>query len=111
MGLVWLLTNTRTVEGVREVARRGGFDRIHDVAGDAFDAARSTIRSGAQIRWAVAPQQPGMRCEKVPAMFSITQLASVVSTQKQRRTTSVPCPPRLANQSSNAKLAFKNQRQ
>ena len=47
MGLVWLFTNTRTAEGMREVARRGGFDRIPDVAGDAFDAARSTIRSGA----------------------------------------------------------------
>ena len=44
MGVLWLFTNARTAERVGEAARRG-FDRIPDVAGDAFDAARSTVRS------------------------------------------------------------------
>ena len=42
MGVLWLFTNTRTGERVGEVARRS-----FDVAGNSFDAARSTVQSGA----------------------------------------------------------------
>ena len=48
MGVLWLFTNGRTAERAGEFARRGGFDRIPEAAGDAFGAARSTVRSGAE---------------------------------------------------------------
>jgi hypothetical protein len=47
MGILWLFTGNRPVERAGEIIRRSGFDRIPDVAGDAFEAARSTFRSGA----------------------------------------------------------------
>ncbi len=48
MGVLWLFTNGRTAERAGDLARRGGFDRIPEAAGDAFAAARSTVRSGAE---------------------------------------------------------------
>lgn len=48
MGVLWLFTGGRTAEGAAELARRSGFDRIPDAAGDALQAARSTLRSGAE---------------------------------------------------------------
>jgi hypothetical protein len=48
MGVVWLFTGGRTAERVGDVVRGAGFDRIPDTAGNALDAARSTVRSGAQ---------------------------------------------------------------
>jgi hypothetical protein len=47
MGILWLFTGNRPVERAGEIFRRSGLDRIPDAAGDAFDAARSTLRSGA----------------------------------------------------------------
>jgi hypothetical protein len=47
MGILWLFTGNRPVERAGEIFRRTGFDRIPDAAGDAFEAARSTLRSGA----------------------------------------------------------------
>jgi hypothetical protein len=46
MGILWLFTGNRPVERAGEIVRTG-FDRIPDAAGDAFEAARSTLRSGA----------------------------------------------------------------
>ena len=46
MGVVWLLTGGRTAERVGDLVRGAGFDRIPDAAGNALDAARSTLRSG-----------------------------------------------------------------
>jgi hypothetical protein len=47
MGILWLFTGNRPVERAGEIIRRTGFDRIPDVAGNAFESARSTLRSGA----------------------------------------------------------------
>ena len=47
MGILWLFTGNRPVERAGEIVRRAGFDRIPDVAGNAFQAARSTLRSSA----------------------------------------------------------------
>ena len=48
MGVLWLFTGSRPVERAEEIVRRtGGFNRIPDAAGDAFEAARSTFRMGA----------------------------------------------------------------
>jgi hypothetical protein len=45
MGVVWLFTGGRTAERVGDLVRGAGFDRIPDAAGNALDAARSTLRS------------------------------------------------------------------
>jgi hypothetical protein len=48
MGVLWLFTGSRPVERAEEIVRRtAGFNRIPDAAGDAFEAARSTFRTGA----------------------------------------------------------------
>ena len=47
MGILWFFTGGRTVERAADFVRNTGFDRIPDAAGDAFDAARSSLRSGA----------------------------------------------------------------
>ena len=46
MGLLWLFAGGRPAERVGDFARSSGLDRIPDAAGNAFDAARSTLRSG-----------------------------------------------------------------
>ena len=52
MGVVWLFTGGRTAERVGDLVRGAGFDRIPDAAGNALDAARSTLR---QRQTAAAP--------------------------------------------------------
>jgi hypothetical protein len=47
MGILWLFTGNRPLERAGEIARQAVFDRIPDVAGNAFQAASSTFRSGA----------------------------------------------------------------
>jgi len=48
MGVLWLFAGSRPVERAEEIVRRtAGFNRIPDAAGDAFEAARSTFRTGA----------------------------------------------------------------
>ncbi len=47
MGVLWLFTGSRTLERVGDMVRSTGFDRIPDAAGNAFDVARSTLRSSA----------------------------------------------------------------
>jgi hypothetical protein len=48
MGILWLFTGSRPAERVADFARNTGLDRIPNAAGDAFDAARSTLRSGTE---------------------------------------------------------------
>jgi hypothetical protein len=48
MGVVWLFTGGRTAERLGDLVRGAGFDRIPDAAGNALDAARSTLRSGTE---------------------------------------------------------------
>ena len=48
MGVLWLFTGGRTVGGAQEFVRRSGFDRIPDVANDAFEAARTMVKSGTE---------------------------------------------------------------
>jgi hypothetical protein len=48
MGVVWLFAGGRTAERVGDLVRGAGFDRIPDAAGNALDAARSTLRSGSE---------------------------------------------------------------
>jgi hypothetical protein len=47
MGVVWLFTGGRGAARAGDLVR-SGFDRIPDAAGNALDAARSTLRSGTE---------------------------------------------------------------
>jgi hypothetical protein len=49
MGILWLFTGRKTVERAGEFVRRAGVDRIPDATGNALDAARSTLRDGAEL--------------------------------------------------------------
>ena len=46
MGVLWLFTGGRPAERAGDFVRSSGLDRLPDAAGNAFDAARSTLRSG-----------------------------------------------------------------
>jgi len=46
MGVLWLFAGSQPVERIGDFARSSGLNRIPGAAGDAFDAARSTLRSG-----------------------------------------------------------------
>jgi len=46
MGVLWLFAGSQPVERIGDFARSSGLDRIPGAAGDAFGAARSTLRSG-----------------------------------------------------------------
>jgi hypothetical protein len=46
MGVLWLFAGSQPIERVGDFARSSGLDRIPDAAGNAFEAARSTLRSG-----------------------------------------------------------------
>ena len=48
MGVVWLFAGSRPLERIEEFTRSSGLDSIPNAAGDAFDAARSTLRSGTE---------------------------------------------------------------
>jgi hypothetical protein len=47
MGVIWLFTGNRPVERAGNLVQRTGLDRVPDAAGNALDAARSVVRSGA----------------------------------------------------------------
>jgi len=47
MGVLWLFTGGRAVQRAGNLVERSGLDRIPDVAGEAFETARSNLRSGA----------------------------------------------------------------
>jgi hypothetical protein len=49
MGVLWLFTGNRPVQRAGEFVRNTGWDRIPDAAGNALDAARSTLKSGADV--------------------------------------------------------------
>jgi hypothetical protein len=47
MGVLWLFTGGRVVQRAGDLVERSGIDRIPDAAGEAFEKARSNLRSGA----------------------------------------------------------------
>src|ERR1700722_10683377 len=47
MGVLWLFTGGRPVERAGDFVRRNGFERIAAGPGNAFEAAGSTFRAGA----------------------------------------------------------------
>ena len=75
MGVLWLFTGGRTVERAGESIRRAGFDRIPDAANNAFEAARSTFRSGADaIGERVGSAKDALRDGSAGVLDSATRL-------------------------------------
>jgi hypothetical protein len=75
MGVLWLFTGGRTVERAGELVRRSGFDQIPDAADDAFEAARSTFRSGVDaIGERVGSARDALRDGGAGALDSATRL-------------------------------------
>jgi hypothetical protein len=73
MGVLWLFTGNRPVARGAELLR-AGLDRIPDAAGDAFDAARSTVRSGGEaIGEQVASIKDAVRDRAADSMESTTR--------------------------------------
>jgi hypothetical protein len=75
MGVFWLLTGSRPVERAEEIVRRTArFDRIPDAAGNAFEAARSAFRSGADsVGETVKSTADAVRDEGADALDSTTR--------------------------------------
>ncbi len=74
MGVFWLFTGSRPVERAADFVRRTGFDRIPDAAGNAFEAARSTFRSGAgSIGEHVTSAKDALRDDGADALDSATR--------------------------------------
>jgi hypothetical protein len=46
MGVLWLFTGSRPLDRAANLVRSAGMDRIPDAASNAFDAARSSLKSG-----------------------------------------------------------------
>lgn len=46
MGALWLFTGSRPLDRAANLVRSAGMDRIPDAASNAFDAARSSLKSG-----------------------------------------------------------------
>ena len=75
MGVLWLFTGGRTVGGAQEFVRRSGFDRIPDVANDAFEAARTMVKSGTEaIGERVVSATGALRDDGVGALDSGTRV-------------------------------------
>jgi hypothetical protein len=75
MGVLWLFTGGRTVGGAQEFVRRSGFDRIPDAANDAFEAARTMVKSGTDaIGERVVSATGALRDGSVGALDSATRV-------------------------------------
>jgi hypothetical protein len=75
MGILWLFTGSRPVERTSDFVRRTGFDRIPDAAGNAFEAARSTVRSGADsVGEHVTSAKDALRAGGADALDGATRL-------------------------------------
>ena len=91
MGVLWLLAGNRPVERVGEFARSSGLDRIPDAAGNAFDAARSTLRSGTDaVGERVASAKDVVKDGVVDALDSATRYGREYSDTASDYVTSIP---------------------
>jgi hypothetical protein len=91
MGVLWLFAGSRPVERVGQFARSSGIDRIPDAAGNAFDAARSTLRSGADaVGERVASAKDVVKDGVVDALDSATRSGREYADRASEYVTSIP---------------------
>jgi hypothetical protein len=75
MGVLWLFAGGRTGDRVGQFVERSGFDRIPDATNNAFEAARSTFRSGADaIGERVGSAKDALRDGSASVLDSATRL-------------------------------------
>jgi len=90
MGILWLFTGSRPVETAGDFVRNG-LDRIPHPAGNAFDAARSTVRSGTDaIGERVASVKGAAREGAVDALDNVTRYGRDYADRASEYVTSIP---------------------
>jgi len=91
MGVLWLFTGSRPVETAGDFVRNAGLDRIPHPAGNAFDAARSTVRSGTDaIGERVASVKGAAREGAVDALDNVTRYGRDYADRASEYVTSIP---------------------
>jgi hypothetical protein len=91
MGVLWLFTGGRTAESTGEFVRRNGFDRIPDAANDAFEAARSTVRSGTDaVGERVMSAREAVRDGSADALDSATRFGRAYAGAASEYVSSIP---------------------
>jgi len=91
MAVFWLFTGSRPVERAADFVRRTGFDRIPDAAGGAFEATRSTFRSGAgPIGEHVSSAKYALRVDGADALDSATRFGRDYSDAASDYARSIP---------------------
>jgi hypothetical protein len=91
MGVLWLFTGSRPVETTGDFVRNASLDRIPHAAGNAFDAARSTVRSGTDaIGERVASVKGAAREGAVDALDNVTRYGRDYADRASEHVTSIP---------------------
>jgi hypothetical protein len=91
MGVLWLFTGSRPVETTGDFVRNASLDRIPHAAGNAFDAARSTVRSGTDaIGERVASVKGAAREGAVDALDNVTRYGRDYADRASEYVTSIP---------------------
>jgi hypothetical protein len=91
MGVLWLFTGSRPVETAGDFVRNAGLDRIPGAAGNAFDAARSSVRSGTEaIGERVASVKGAAREGAVDALDNATRYGRDYADRASEYVTSIP---------------------
>jgi hypothetical protein len=91
MGVLWLFTGSRPAETAGDFVRNAGLDRIPGAAGNAFDAARSSVRSGTEaIGERVASVKGAAREGAVDALDNATRYGRDYADRASEYVTSIP---------------------
>jgi hypothetical protein len=91
MGVLWLFTGGRALERTGDLVRRSGLDRIPDGASDAYETARSTVRSGADaIGERVMSAKDVLRDGSVGALDNATRIGREYADSAFEYVSSVP---------------------
>ena len=91
MGVLWLFAGSQPVERIGDFARSSGLDRIPGAAGDAFGAARSTLRSGTDaVGERVASAKDIVKGGVVDAFDSATRYGREYADTASEYVTSIP---------------------
>jgi ElaB/YqjD/DUF883 family membrane-anchored ribosome-binding protein len=91
MGVLWLFTGNRVVESGEDLVRRRRFDRLPDAASDVFEAARSTVQSGADaIGERVTSAQQALRDGGASALDSAAGLGRDYADSASEYVSSLP---------------------
>jgi len=90
MGVLWLFTGSRPVETAGDFVRNAGLDRIPHPAGNAFDAARSTVRSGTDAIGERVASVKGAAREGADALDNVTRYGRDYADRASEYVTSIP---------------------